>query len=132
MFTAIMPEIAPIIEPKIRLVRSEVEKSNVKPSNIENTKNDAIVKPKPISRPLKSPLSFVVLSAQNVPHKIDAPFIISTIMSSTFSENPKNLKQNASASTNKIDMQREANSQNKTNYTTVRQHKHRDCLHKEC
>lgn len=108
MFTAIMPEIAPIIEPKTRLIRSEVEKSNVKPSKSENTKNDAIVKPKPISRPLNSPFPFVVLSAQNVPHKIDAPFIISTRMSSTLSENPKNLKQNASASTNKIDMQREA------------------------
>ena len=108
MFTAIMPEIAPIIEPKTRLIRSDVEKSNVKPSKSENTKNDAIVKPKPISRPLNSPFSLVVLSAQNVPHKIEAPFIISTRMSSTLSENPKNLKQNASASTNKIDMQREA------------------------
>ena len=100
-----MPEIAPIIEPKTRLMRSDVEKSNVKPSKIENTKKEATVNPKPIKAPLKKPISLVFLSAQSVPHKIEAPLMISTITLSALSEKPKNLRQNARASTNKREAQ---------------------------
>lgn len=100
-----MPEIAPIIEPKIMFVSSVVEKSNVKPSRTENTKKETIVNPKPIMVPLKSPISLVCLSAQNVPRRIETPLIISTITLSAPSENPKNRKQNASASTSISDTQ---------------------------
>ena len=69
-----IPQIAPITEPKIRSLKKVLSKTKA-PSSTENTKKETIVNPKPIKNPLKSPISFCFLIPRKTPRKIEIPLI---------------------------------------------------------
>ena len=98
-FTAIIPEMPPMIEPNNRSFRSVRESSNVKLSRIENNVKERSVKAMPITRPVKKPISLHFFIAIIVPPSTEAPFIISIIIVINPSLNGKNLNKNAKTST---------------------------------
>lgn len=94
-----MPLIPPISEPKKKSLSSVCENSNVKESSTENTKNDKIENARPMTSPLKKPISRDFLRAITTPSKTLAPLMISIITDMNPSPNAKNLKRNAKIKT---------------------------------
>ena len=69
-----MPQIAPIIVPKMMSFRRVRLNENV-PSSKENTKKARIIKKNPINAPFIMPFSFTFLSPKNTPRKIATPLM---------------------------------------------------------
>ena len=69
-----MPQIAPMIVPKIISFIRVLSKTNC-PSSKEKTKKAKIVKRKPIKSPFIIPFSFTFLIPNRTPRKMETPFI---------------------------------------------------------
>ncbi len=69
-----MPQIAPMIVPKIISLIRVLSKTNC-PSSKEKTKKAKIVKRKPIKSPFIIPFSFTFLIPNRTPRKMETPFI---------------------------------------------------------